>query len=96
MKNTSRYYAPEGSGETGGSQHDDLPAGATSNEAGRNLAEEGPSGENTKNNGERGGGLYTSGGQVTSGTPYHGEYGKPEPTRDALTKEEREQQESGE
>ena len=27
-----------------------------------------PSGENTKNNGEHGGGLWTSGGQVTTGT----------------------------
>jgi hypothetical protein len=39
----------------------------------RNLAEDGPSGENTKNGGERGGGLWTSGGQVTNGTPYHDE-----------------------
>ncbi|GAB3892677.1 hypothetical protein GCM10028803_05750 [Larkinella knui] len=37
----------------------------------RNVPDDGPSGENTKNDGERGGGLWTSGGEVTSGTPYH-------------------------
>ncbi|RAJ90684.1 hypothetical protein LX87_05482 [Larkinella arboricola] len=36
----------------------------------RNVPEDGPSGENTKNNGERGGGLWTSGGHVTSGENY--------------------------
>lgn len=30
-----------------------------------------PSGENTKNNGEQGGGLWTSGGQVTTGSGYN-------------------------
>ncbi|MGF7214039.1 hypothetical protein GGR92_000179 [Spirosoma lacussanchae] len=35
--------------------------------------DEWPSGEHTKNHGERGGGLWTSGGQVTTGTPYHDE-----------------------
>ncbi|GAB3964150.1 hypothetical protein GCM10028806_01290 [Spirosoma terrae] len=39
----------------------------------RNLAEDGPSGENTKNGSENGGGLWTSGGVVTNGTPYHEE-----------------------
>ncbi len=39
----------------------------------RNVDNDGPSGENTKNGGERGGGLWTSGGQVTTGTPYHDE-----------------------
>ena len=39
----------------------------------RNVPEDGPSGENTKNGGERGGGLWTSGGVVTTGTPYHDE-----------------------
>lgn len=39
----------------------------------RSVTEDGPSGENTKNNGARGGGLWTSGGQVTTGTPYHDE-----------------------
>lgn len=34
----------------------------------RNPEEDGPSGENTKNGGERGGGLWTSGGTVTSGS----------------------------
>ncbi|MBC3787485.1 hypothetical protein [Spirosoma utsteinense] len=34
---------------------------------------DGPSGENTKNGGEQGGGLWTSGGKVTTGTPYHDE-----------------------
>ncbi|WP_080054464.1 hypothetical protein [Spirosoma aerolatum] len=37
----------------------------------RSVTEDGPSGENTKNNGAHGGGLWTSGGQVTTGTPYH-------------------------
>ncbi len=41
--------------------------------ADRNVPDDGPSGENTKNNGERGGGLWTSGGTVTTGTPYHDE-----------------------
>ncbi len=36
----------------------------------RNVPEDGPSGENTKNDGERGGGLWTSGGYVTSGENY--------------------------
>jgi hypothetical protein len=39
----------------------------------RNVPEDGPSGENTTNNGEQGGGLWTSGGTVTTGTPYHDE-----------------------
>lgn len=39
----------------------------------RNVPDNGPSGENTKNGGERGGGLWTSGGTVTTGTPYHDE-----------------------
>lgn len=39
----------------------------------RNPAEDGPSGENTKNGGANGGGLWTSGGVVTNGTPYHEE-----------------------
>lgn len=39
----------------------------------RNPEEDGPSGENTKNGGEQGGGLWTSGGQVTTGTAYHDE-----------------------
>ncbi|WP_240163627.1 hypothetical protein [Spirosoma taeanense] len=56
--------------------------------ADRNVPEDGPSGENTKNNGEQGGGLWTSGGQVTTGTPYHGEYGTPEPNREATPKKE--------
>ncbi|WP_128546356.1 hypothetical protein [Larkinella soli] len=38
----------------------------------RNVPEDGPSGENTENGGERGGGLWTSGGFVTSGESYHG------------------------
>ena len=89
MNQSPRYYAPEGSGESGGIRHDDPRADQTgAAEPGRNIAEDGPSGENTKNDGERGGGLYTSGGQVTSGTPYHGEYGKPEPNREAKTKDE--------
>ncbi|GAB3279341.1 hypothetical protein GCM10027347_53990 [Larkinella harenae] len=36
----------------------------------RNVPKDGPSGENTKNNGARGGGLWTSGGVVTSGENY--------------------------
>lgn len=36
----------------------------------RNVPEDGPSGENTKNDGARGGGLWTSGGVVTSGENY--------------------------
>ena len=43
------------------------------NDADRNVAGDGPSGENTKNGGQRGGGLWTSGGTVTTGTPYHDE-----------------------
>jgi hypothetical protein len=43
------------------------------NTADRNVPENGPSGENTKNGGERGGGLWTSGGTVTTGTAYHDE-----------------------
>lgn len=43
------------------------------NTANRNVPEDGPSGENTKNGGERGGGLWTSGGIVTTGTSYHDE-----------------------
>ena len=39
----------------------------------RNPEEDGPSGESTKNGGEQGGGLWTSGGKVTTGTPYHDE-----------------------
>lgn len=39
----------------------------------RNPAEDGPSGENTKNGGKNGGGLWTSGGTVTTGTAYHDE-----------------------
>ena len=39
----------------------------------RNVPDDGPSGENTQNGGERGGGLWTSGGTVTTGTPYHDE-----------------------
>lgn len=39
----------------------------------RNVPDDGPSGENTKNGGATGGGLWTSGGQVTTGTPYHDE-----------------------
>lgn len=90
MKNAVRYYSPDGSDKPDGIRHDDPQADATGadNKESRNIAEDGPSGENTKNNGERGGGLYTSGGQVTAGTPYHGEYGKPEPNREAKTKEE--------
>lgn len=42
-------------------------------DADRNVPEDGPSGENTKNGGQRGGGLWTSGGTVTTGTPYHDE-----------------------
>ncbi|WP_262508259.1 hypothetical protein [Spirosoma fluviale] len=37
------------------------------------MPDDGPSGENTKNDGEQGGGLWTSGGTVTTGTPYHEE-----------------------
>jgi hypothetical protein len=43
------------------------------NEPDRNGQMDGPSGENTKNGGKQGGGLWTSGGQVTTGTPYHDE-----------------------
>lgn len=39
----------------------------------RNPAEDGPSGENTRNSGANGGGLWTTGGSVTTGTPYHEE-----------------------
>lgn len=39
----------------------------------RNVPDDGPSGENTKNGGKRGGGLWTSGGTVTTGTAYHDE-----------------------
>ena len=39
----------------------------------RNVPQDGPSGENTKNGGDQGGGLWTSGGTVTTGTPYHDE-----------------------
>ena len=90
MNQSIRYYAPEGSGEQEGIRHDDPQADSSeaTGEPVRNIAEDGPSGENTKNGGERGGGLYTSGGEVTSGTPYDGEYGKPEPNREATTKEE--------
>ena len=42
-------------------------------EPGRSVSEDGPSGENTKNGGQRGGGLWTSGGTVTTGTKYHDE-----------------------
>ncbi|MGA0558260.1 hypothetical protein ACO2Q8_16490 [Larkinella sp. VNQ87] len=42
----------------------------TNPEQKRNVPEDGPSGENTQNSGENGGGLWTSGGEVTSGTPY--------------------------
>ena len=65
-------YAPDGAGE-----------GADAGEDQRNVPEDGPSGENTVNDGERGGGLWTSGGVVTSGTPYNDEYGKPGPNRSA-------------
>ncbi|RIV20735.1 hypothetical protein DYU11_22150 [Fibrisoma montanum] len=37
----------------------------------RNVPDDGPSGENTTNGGERGGGLWTSGGTVTSGSGYN-------------------------
>ena len=37
----------------------------------RNVPDDGPSGENTKNGGERGGGLWTSGGTVTSGSGFN-------------------------
>ncbi|MFD2574532.1 hypothetical protein ACFSUS_28110 [Spirosoma soli] len=60
----------------------------TENDDKRSVPKDGPSGENTKNNGERGGGLWTSGGKVTAGTPYHGEYGKPKPDREATTEDE--------
>ncbi|GAB4027439.1 hypothetical protein [Spirosoma gilvum] len=39
----------------------------------RSVTEDGPSGENTRNNGAKGGGLWTSGGKITTGTPYHDE-----------------------
>lgn len=39
----------------------------------QNAPDDGPSGENTKTGADKGGGLYTSGGQVTTGTPYHDE-----------------------
>lgn len=39
----------------------------------RNVPEDGPSGEHTKYGSEQGGGLWTSGGTVTTGTPYHDE-----------------------
>ncbi|ADB38654.1 hypothetical protein [Spirosoma linguale] len=44
--------------------------------ADRNVPEDGPSGENTKNGGKQGGGLWTSGGIVTTGTPFHEEPNK--------------------
>lgn len=56
----------------GETPYTDSPA-ESGNGPDRNVPEDGPSGENTKNNGERGGGLWTSGGQVTTGTPYHDE-----------------------
>ena len=43
------------------------------NDPGRSVPEDGPSGENTKNGGHQGGGLWTSGGTVTTGTAYHDE-----------------------
>lgn len=55
----------------------------------RNVPEDGPSGENTKNNGERGGGLWTSGGQVVTGESTNaGEYGTPQPDRQATPRQE--------
>ncbi len=92
MNQSIRYFAPDGQDQPGGIRHDDSQADSAQSEDENtgNVAKDGPSGENTKNGGERGGGLYTSGGEVTTGTPYHGEYGKPEPNREAMTKEERE------
>ena len=72
------------------------PAGEThadnyepENAPNRNVPEDGPSGENTKNNGERGGGLWTSGGQVVTGSGINaGEFGKPQPDRQATPAKE--------
>jgi|GEM_PF-6399388 len=79
-----RYLSPGGaaSGGEAGKGH----AGKENDEK-RNVPEDGPSGENTVNDGERGGGLWTSGGHVSSGTPYNDEYGRPQPDRDATPEE---------
>lgn len=82
-------YAPENSESLAQTRQDEQPVTSSADEApymgshadnyepeqadDRHVPKEGPSGENTKNGGERGGGLWTSGGQVTTGTPYHDE-----------------------
>lgn len=84
MNLSNRYLAPGGAAS--GGEHGKGHAG-TENDDERNVPEDGPSGENTINDGERGGGLWTSGGQVSSGTPYNDDYGTPEPNRKAESEE---------
>ncbi|GAB4020301.1 hypothetical protein [Spirosoma koreense] len=87
MMNLIRYYAPEresigGPNQPPGHSHADNYDPDTNPD--RNVAEDGPSGENTKNNGEHGGGLWTSGGEVITGNANNdGEFGKPQPDRQA-------------
>lgn len=71
MNTHTRYLSPDS--DPGQPRPNDL----------RNVPEDGPSGENTVNDGERGGGLWTSGGHVSTGTPYHDDYGTPGPNRKA-------------
>ena len=82
-------YAPENSESLAQTRHDKAPVTSSPGEEpytsshadnyqpeavpSRNVPDDGPSGENTANEGENGGGLWTSGGQITTGTPYHDE-----------------------
>ena len=75
MKQSIRQYAPESS-----------PAGSSGPENG----ETGSDPENNDDTNQQESGLY-QGGQVTTGTPYDGDYGKPEPNREATTEDEEDQ-----
>lgn len=85
MEKLVRMYAPTGAdeGSAKGPNHSGKGHAGEANDEKRNVPNDGPSGENTVNDGERGGGLWTSGGNVTSGTPYNDDYGKPQPDRAA-------------
>lgn len=78
MKQSIRQYAPE-----------TTPPGSAGpeNEETRNDAEDGTDSKSKEDTSGQKGGLY-QGGQVTTGTPYDGDYGKPEPNREATTKDE--------
>jgi hypothetical protein len=90
MRRNIQMYTPDSDqeGSAKGPNHTGKSHAGESNDEKRNVPEDGPSGENTENDGEHGGGLWTSGGQVTSGTPYNDDYGTPKSDYDATPQED--------